>query len=252
MPQWQGYKAVMERNPTVLDIQAVIVHKNDTFAIHDGQILHEFDPFDENRIIGGIGDIKGGYCKITYRDGRPTKYHIVSAAHIDKCRKCAQTQDVWKSWPEQMILKTIYRDTFARQAVSVDPLVNARIQKIIAIDDAAMGNDPGRVRIERSETTLRLEQQLTGKQPEQDTIDATPIDCEPMLETIQEDDANNAESEESVSVNEWLEAVAESKDIEELNEYRRTVPASWSNANRQTVVNAIDMRIASLTPKGKR
>lgn len=145
MPQWQGFKALMERHPSVLEVTAVIVHKNDTFRFHNGEVLHDYDPFDATRNIQSLDNIKGGYCKIIYRDGRPPKYHIVTVEHIDKCRRCAQTQEVWGKWLVSMILKTLYRDCFARRAVPMDPLVHARLQAVVHADDINHGNNPNRI-----------------------------------------------------------------------------------------------------------
>lgn len=142
MPQWQGYKAVMERHPSVLEVQAFLVHKSDAFGVENGDVRHSFDPLDPARTFDDIGDIRGGYCKIIYRDGRPPRFHFVTAAHIKKARGCAETQAIWKKWFEQMALKTLYRDCYARRAVPVDPLVAARMERITAADDVILGNDP--------------------------------------------------------------------------------------------------------------
>jgi recombinational DNA repair protein RecT len=142
MPQWQGYKALMERHPAVLEIQAYLVHETDTFNVTDGVCHHAYDPLDPKRKFDGVKDIRGGYCKIIYRDGRPPRYHFTTAEQIKKAQGCAQTQNVWKKWFEQMALKTLYRDCYARRAVPVDPLVAARIDRITAADDVVLGNDP--------------------------------------------------------------------------------------------------------------
>ena len=142
MPQWQGYKAVMERNPAILEIQGELVHRTDQFHYENGQVLHRYDPFNPNRSINGPDDIRGGYLKIIYADGRPPKYHFVPVAHIEKCRKCAQTDNTWSAWYKQQALKTLFRDGYARRVVPIDPLVAARLEKIIKADDIILGNDP--------------------------------------------------------------------------------------------------------------
>lgn len=142
MVQWQGLKALMERNPAVLEVQAYLVHKNDQFTVANGVPVHEYDPLDGGRVFKGVQDARGGYVKIIYRDGRPPRYHFVSAAHIDKSRKCAQTQNVWSEWTEQMMLKTLYRDAYARRAVPIDPLVSSQLHGCLSAEDADFGNDP--------------------------------------------------------------------------------------------------------------
>ena len=142
MPQWQGYKALMERHPSVLEVQAFLVHSSDAFGVIDGEVRHSYDPLDSNRTFGSTKDIRGGYTKIIYRDGRPPKYHFTTAEQIKKAQGCAQTQNVWKQWFEQMALKTLYRDCYARRAVPVDPLVASRLERVTAADDVILGNDP--------------------------------------------------------------------------------------------------------------
>jgi len=145
MPQWQGLKAILERHPAVLEVDAHLVHKDDAFMMEDGEVSHCFNPFDEKRSIESAADIVGGYCKIIYADGRPPKYHFTPVKHIEKCRKCAQTQKVWTAWYSQMALKTIFRDAYARRAVPVDPLVQKHVDKIISVEDVNLGNNPNRV-----------------------------------------------------------------------------------------------------------
>jgi len=145
MPQWQGYKALMERHPDILEVQGVLVHVRDEVAVENGEPRHSFDPFDPEREIKSVADIRGGYCKILYRNGRPPKYHFTTARQVAKAQQCAQTQNIWNKWYEQMALKTLYRDCYARRAVPIDPLVGARLQRTLKADDLSLGNDPGRV-----------------------------------------------------------------------------------------------------------
>ena len=152
MPQWQGYKALMERHPSILEVSGCLVHVADKFAFENGEPRHTYDPFDASRDIKNGKDIKGGYCKIVYSDGRPPKYHMVTVRQIEKARGCAQTQNVWGKWYEQMALKTLYRDCYARRAVPIDPLVYSRLQKVLKLDDINMGNDPLRIESESTET----------------------------------------------------------------------------------------------------
>lgn len=134
-PQWQGYKALMERNPEVREVTAMLVHVNDKFSFVDGQVQHDFDPFDIKRTFRSVADLRGGYATITYTDGRPWKRHLVSAEKIRKAQECAETQKVWTKWYHEMALKTIYRDCYARRAVPIDPLVRQRIDRAVANED---------------------------------------------------------------------------------------------------------------------
>ncbi len=63
-PQWQGYKAVMERHPKIEEVAATLVHINDTFSYENGLIHHAFDPLDPKRKIESAKDLRGGYCNL--------------------------------------------------------------------------------------------------------------------------------------------------------------------------------------------
>jgi len=191
MPQWQGYKALMERHPAVLEVQAYLVHVRDRFTVQNGQPNHSYDPLDHQRTFADLKDIRGGYCKIIYRDGRPPRYHFTTAAHISKARGCAQTQNVWKQWFEQMCLKTLYRDCYARRAVPIDPLVAARLERVTAADDVILGNDPRGIADGQQTTNERristldaLADRLESPQPADKAAD-DPIQ-EPTTETAPE------------------------------------------------------------------
>lgn len=174
MPQWQGYKAVMERHPAVLEVQAFLVHSSDAFGVENGAVHHAYDPLDPKRTFGGTDDLRGGYCKIIYRDGRPPKFHFTTADQIRKARGCAQTQNVWKQWFEQMALKTLYRDCYARRAVPVDPLVADRMERITAADDVVLGNDPRCTTVVEGTRSDRFLSRVAPPEPEAEPESTNP------------------------------------------------------------------------------
>lgn len=164
MPQWQGFKFLMESQPGIRGVEAVLVHVLDDFAIRaNGDVLHAFDPFDPDRVFlhpadrkpGEPAGLRGGYLKITFDDGR-VAYHFTSEARIEKARLCSDVPDltrkgskgVWRLWYEAQALKSVYRDAWARRAVPISPTIAARIGDVAERDDFALGNDPGK----RSET----------------------------------------------------------------------------------------------------
>lgn len=150
MVQWQGFKALMERNPQVIDITPVIVFKQDQFSVQeDGSVRHIYNPLGEDReVLDDLSNILGGYVKITLKpnvrhgDVR-VKYHFVTVKSIIKARACAQTKQVWNRWAGPMVLKTILRDAYNRRAVPIDPMYQDKIGLAIEADDDAMGNTPG-------------------------------------------------------------------------------------------------------------
>lgn len=147
MPQWQGYKALLERVPEVLEVMPVLVHTTDQFATAgdgpDMQVVeHKYNPFDANRSFENAKSLAGGYAVITYRDGRPKKYHFVTTAYIEKCRGCAETQAVWNKWYGPQARKTVLRSTWSARIINVDPLVSGRMTAVTKADDSILGNDP--------------------------------------------------------------------------------------------------------------
>ena len=146
VPQWQGYKAVMERHPEILEVDAVIVfdHEDLSFNSSTGQVDHKYNPLDPRRVVDSkpsMENILGGYVKISYRDrSRPPKFHFVTANHIRKSRARAETDKVWTEWTDPMVLKSLYRDTYARRAVPIDPIHAKQMESIIEQEDAELGN----------------------------------------------------------------------------------------------------------------
>lgn len=143
MPQWQGYKALMERHPAILEVTAHLIHKVDTYEFDDGgRLVHHFDPFDPNRVFRGIDDLTGGYAVAVFRDGRAPKYHFCNSDYIAKCMKCAQTKNVWNAWFEQMARKTCYRSMFTSNVIPMDPMVQRQMGAVIEHDDILLDNNP--------------------------------------------------------------------------------------------------------------
>lgn len=143
MPQWQGYKALMERNPEIMDVTAHLVHVNDEYKMVNRHIHHNPDPFDETRSFNKFADVKGGYCVIQYNNrNRPDKHFFVTVTHMIKAKKCAMTTKMWDAWFYEMCLKTVYRKCFSARAVQVDPAVAKRIEDLTAADDKYHQNDP--------------------------------------------------------------------------------------------------------------
>jgi recombinational DNA repair protein RecT len=227
MPQWQGFKALMERNPDILEVTGHLVHVTDHFEMHNGVPTHTFNPFDEARTIAGPKDIVGGYCKIVYRDGRPPKYHFVTRKHIEKAQKCAQTQKIWSAWYEQMALKTLYRDCYARRAVAFDPMVADRVQQAIDLDNLNMGNDPRRVEPDAIDS-LRKQARLAHQQQEApEDAPEPPAPEEDPEPTEQPGDAEASQEEPEAGGTEWVYAHLD------LGKFLDDIPPGWRHQLRE-------------------
>lgn len=154
MPQWQGFQALMLRNNDVLDVNADLVHVNDEYEFDPvtRQLKHSYDPFDDDRSIKTFDDIKGGYLVVKWKDkSRPDKFHFVTKNTIIQARDCSPDYQrnsdkgaIWNKWFREQCLKTVYRNTYARRVIPIDPLVAQRMEKIIEAEDTALENDPNR------------------------------------------------------------------------------------------------------------
>lgn len=152
-PQWQGLQFIMQQQEGIKRVRPVLVHKSDTFEMTEtGGVTHKFDPFDDSRVFEHPDTAKaakrepglrGGYLEITYDTG-VVEYHFVSAAKIDRNRACAETQKLWIKWFEEMSLKTVVRDAFAKRVISINPELTARMARIDESENLALGNDPMR------------------------------------------------------------------------------------------------------------
>ncbi len=152
MPQWQGYKALMERHPDIHLVTPRIVFDHEVYEYDEetGAIKHFMDPFDPKRVCDkDLKNLRGGYVVIEWKDGRK-QFHYVTADHIRKSRECSEPikkrnageqlkfPPVWDLWTDSMVLKTILRDCYSKRAVPIDPFLAGRLSKLVNDDDEAM------------------------------------------------------------------------------------------------------------------
>jgi recombinational DNA repair protein RecT len=149
-PQWQGFKALMERNPNVEEVDPVLVHRIDRFSFDEQGLHHTYDPLHPDRVFrhpsdlgGAPPDLRGGYLVIRMRDGR-IKRHLVSGNKIEKARAASEVPDLyrngnpgpWRKWYEEMCLKSVIRDAWNRRAVPIDFRSPSAISHMKQADDA--------------------------------------------------------------------------------------------------------------------
>lgn len=242
-PQWQGYKAVMERHPKIEEVTATLVHVADAFQCDGSAVIHNYNPFDPARKIESAKDIQGGYCKIDYTTGRLTKYHFVPVSQIIKAQGCALSQGIWTKWYAQMALKTCYRDCYARRAVPVDPLVGERMERLTQADDATLGNNPSRV-----PGTLTTADIMGTPQPQSIMPAPEPApfeEAEPVVETPPPPDAE--------LLADFLSQVETLESVDDLAQHQATADSSneLSDLSKDMVRTAIQRRKAKLT-RGER
>ncbi len=160
MPQWQGLKFLMERQPGIKRVTPKLVHVSDEFEWDEvtGELVHRFDPFASGRTFchpadgkDGATGLRGGYLKIEYTTGE-IGYHFVPAQKVEFARECSQTPDkdkydkpgVWRLWYAEQAYKTVLRDAWARRVISIETTLEARIADVVALEDRVLENDPQR------------------------------------------------------------------------------------------------------------
>jgi phage RecT family recombinase len=224
MPQWQGYQALMLRHPEVSSIRASLVHVRDKYTYDplDESLFHEFDPFDESRTISKLDDIRGGYLRVMYKDGRPTLFHYVTKETIRKAMACAQSKNIWEKWFAEMALKTVYRNAYARRVVPVDHLVYARLQAITDADDIAMENAPLQQIVVQSNPVIDGPKQSRVEQAAAKMQKPKP---EPAVETKEESTAVE-ESSAAVVVDTSEGAIAAATTAEQLDAIMEALKAN--------------------------
>lgn len=165
-PTFRGMLALCSRAKELAYIEPVLVLSGDEFSYKDGVVHHSYNPLDEREATPE--NIRGGYVRIVYRDGRPQRYHFVSRAKIEKNRSCAKRDRVWSEWFQEMALKTLIRDAFCRGALPLSPEMHA-LAAAIRAEDEYLGNDPDgpmmkgwRSRIENASSVQELESVLEG------------------------------------------------------------------------------------------
>lgn len=93
--------------------KADLVYEGDNFRWKGMTELpvHEFDPFDENRmdIKDPMKGLRGGYCVAQLPDGS----YLVDRMTSDEIKKVSATSKAangpWKTWPEEMAKKTLVK-----------------------------------------------------------------------------------------------------------------------------------------------
>lgn len=88
-------------------IDVDLTYKNDVFKFkkESGRVVYTHDimnPFSRNE-----DDIIGGYCVIKNKRGEFLT--ILSANEIEKHRKVAKTDSIWRQWKTEMYLKTLIK-----------------------------------------------------------------------------------------------------------------------------------------------
>ena len=98
-------KMLLAYPDTQMDVQ--LVYKDDEFSVSNesGNIVYQHnikDPLNQKE-----EDVKGGYCVIKNKRGEFLT--LLSKEDIDKHRKVARTDYIWRQWFKEMALKTVIK-----------------------------------------------------------------------------------------------------------------------------------------------
>jgi hypothetical protein len=98
-------KMLLAYPESLIDVSLVYKDDNFAFAKESGRVVYTHkinNPFGQFE-----QDVIGGYCVIKNKRGEFLT--LLSAADIEKHRKVAKTDSIWKSWFAEMALKTIVK-----------------------------------------------------------------------------------------------------------------------------------------------
>ena len=214
----------------------MLVHRRDSFSWSSVNhvLRHEYDPFDDQRIYDKtFSALQGAYLRIEYFDSaRMEKYHFLSTADIIKRRSCAMTKEIWDKWPQEMALKTVFRDAWGRRVVPIDPAAGGTgLGKAMEAENQL--TDPSRVVVSQAKTS-RVER-LAGTirpapTPVNDIVAPPPVENSPPeeeeeVETVEKDvstprdrlSAELAECNTRGEVSKWYERTIKVVAEEEKN-----------------------------------
>lgn len=108
IPGYQGYIELARRSGVVKTVHTDLVYASDVFRVWTDEtgrhIIHEPDPFDENR-----GHPIGGYCVATLHDS-PAQIETMSWKQImDIKKRSASASGPWKTDEHEMARKSVVR-----------------------------------------------------------------------------------------------------------------------------------------------
>lgn len=142
-----GYKGVMHMvrkgNPNIHNIKAVIVYREEVaegrFQMTEGAspMLHHQPSLERLP----LDEYVGAYCIVEFKDGSRSDFEWMPRADIERARDVSAAKDdgPWKTWPEEMIKKTVIRRHCKR--LELIPEYAERIRRSEAIDLEQTGEE---------------------------------------------------------------------------------------------------------------
>lgn len=153
----------LKRHDIVKDINGWVVHENDEFEMNMGEVTrHTFDFRNVNR---ENEPVMGAWCRAILPDGSK-KDMWIGISDLEKIRKCAQTDNNWAKWFDQMAIKSCIKRLC--KTMENTPELNA----MMAVDNEEYNTSPTQARTNRVSAADLLS---TGKN-DQGVIDVPVAD----------------------------------------------------------------------------
>jgi len=155
MPMMRGIMERLHRSGLISDINIQVVYEGDEFVpdlSEGGRIIH-IPKFATKTITHA-------YCIVNTKDGG-TYREIMGAADIEKRRKSASTQFVWKQWPGEMARKTVLHNAAKKLPLTADDrrLVE-HVETFADLNRDALLSEPAPVLLDISEDSEPAETEV--------------------------------------------------------------------------------------------
>lgn len=120
---FKGFIDTAEKEGLVIDVDAEVVKENDEIEINFGEVTKfSINPkIDRGKVIGAVA------YAILPNGRRKTKF--VDLEDLEKIRKCAKTDMIWKAWTDEMYKKTAIRRLFKTMRTT------PRLRELMEIDN---------------------------------------------------------------------------------------------------------------------
>jgi recombination protein RecT len=179
-----GYRGLIDlaiRSGQIVDIQADVVYKDDEFSIDpvtgavENKASDPFREFDYKKLKGAFAwaQVKGRSKIIT---------RCLSIGEIDKRRACAQTDNVWKQWPKEQVLKTAIRALLTGGFIPLGEMED----QLAAADKAESAQDEEVKVVDAADITEEIrEEQFVDVTPEAPPAKEEPVEIGKVGESFE-------------------------------------------------------------------
>lgn len=185
LPDWKGLVAAAVQEGAIRSIGAEVVRANDFITIEFGEVTNfTIDPKHDR------GEIIGCAAWAIMPDGTRRSTYL-PLTELEKVRRCAQSDNIWRGWTEEM-----YKKTAIRRLLKYIPLSSGRTTAMMAMDDANYDLDRAEDEPERAAPRRRTAKikPLGGVSVSPSPLDNTEPDAKPFADEDEPTDAVQADT----------------------------------------------------------